>query len=58
MKMIDLYDFFRKIWYPQPEDSVGIQNRKLEKISNLQSLELKSSKYTLDEFIKLKNKVK
>jgi len=58
MNHINLYDYFRKIWYPQTEDSLEIQNHKLKKILNLESLELKSSKDTLDEFLKLKNEVK
>jgi hypothetical protein len=55
MKDINLYDYFRKIWYPQTEDSLEIQNHKLRKISDFQKSEIESLKNTINEFIKLKN---
>jgi hypothetical protein len=58
MKLEDLYDFFRENWYPQPEDSVEIQNQKLQKIVNLEELHSQDSKNTLDEYLKLKNEVR
>jgi hypothetical protein len=58
MRLEDLYDFFRKKWYPQPEESVEIQNQKLQRIVNLGELYSQDSKDALDEYLKLKNEVK
>ena len=58
MKYINLYDYFRKIWYPQTEDSLEIQNHKLLKIADFKKSEMEFLKYTIDEFLKLRNEVK